>query len=202
MKKIGLYGGTFSPPHKGHVMAARAFASAINLDTLLIMPAFIPPHKQTCDEASPQDRIRMCEIAFSEVEHAEISDMEIARKGKSYTYITLEELSLDECEIYMLVGTDMFLTLDAWRCSEKIFKAATICYVRRECDSENDSKIDEKTLLYKEKYGAEIIKIDAPTFEISSSELRGLLAMGNPDAEKYLSVGLLDFIRERGLYIR
>ena len=200
MRKIGLYGGTFSPPHIGHVKAAEAFSALVNPETLLIMPAFIPPHKQTGDEASAFDRMEMCRIAFSGIESAEISDMEIARKGKSYTYLTLEALDSDEAEIYMLVGTDMFLTLDSWVNSERIFSLATICYVRREDDLENDAKIEEKRRLYESKYGAKILKVDCPALEISSTELRALIGAGSCEAEKYISPELLQFIRERGLY--
>lgn len=197
--KVGVYGGTFSPPHKGHINAASAFAKEVGLDKLLIIPTYLPPHKEYREEATADERLSMCRIAFSGVERAEVSDMEILRGGKSYTYMTLEELSGDGSELYLLCGTDMILTFDLWRCFERIFSLATVCYIRRESDRESKEQIDTKVREYRERYGARILEIGNDVVEISSTELRNLISEGKDTAE-YLTPEILNFIEERGLY--
>ena len=198
-ERIGIYGGTFSPPHLGHQRAAEAFAAKISPDKLLIMPAFTPPHKELDGSADQNDRLNMCRLAFSHIERAEISTLEIDRGGKSYTALTLTELSAPDRELYFLVGTDMFLTLDRWYSPETIFDLATICYVRRERDDDIEGKIAEKKTEYEEKYGARIIPIELDAIEISSSDIRALL--NDPElARRHLSKPVYDYVIEKGLY--
>ena len=78
--KTGIYGGTFSPPHMGHYLAARAFLEEVGLDELLIIPALVPPHKQIKYKDDPMSRLEMCKIAFSDLPNTVISDLEISRK--------------------------------------------------------------------------------------------------------------------------
>ena len=196
--RLGIYGGTFSPPHTGHTEAARAFADAMALDKLLIIPTHIPPHKLFGEEASSLERLEMCRLAFSGIPHAEISDMEIKRGGKSYTYLTLEELKNEADELYFLCGTDMLLTLDEWKNFERVFELATICYVRREANPEIDTKIENKIKEYVESYSARIIKIPHTAIEISSTELREAISLGN--GATMLPARVYDFIEQRGLY--
>ncbi|MBE6645636.1 MAG: nicotinate (nicotinamide) nucleotide adenylyltransferase [Ruminococcaceae bacterium] len=199
-KRIGIYGGTFSPPHIGHVGAAESFSRAISPDELLIMPDFLPPHKQYDGEVTAEDRLEMSKLAFGHIENAFISDMEIKRGGKSFTSVTLEELTSPNSELYFLCGTDMFVTLEEWYRAPLIFKLAVICYVRRESDAEYDSITERLEKEYKEKYGARIIRIDSQVREISSTELRGALQSGSESARELLPEPVYDFIKERGLY--
>ena len=113
MTRIGIYGGTFSPPHNGHLAAARAFMEQMWLDILYVIPAAIPPHKQMAEPVSAADRLEMCRRAFAGMEGVYVSDMEIRRGGKSYTVDTLRELSGDDRRLFLLCGTDMVLTLDS-----------------------------------------------------------------------------------------
>ena len=197
--RLGIYGGTFSPPHNGHIAAAQAFVDAVKPDKLLIIPTNIPPHKESLGTADAADRLNMCSIAFSGIKCAEISDMEIERGGRSYTYITLEELQSVSTDIYLLCGTDMLLTLDEWRNFERIFALATICYVRRETDADIDHLISDKIRLYEQKYGARVIKIDHTVIEMSSSEIRDAISDGC-DGEGMLNAEVVRYIKERGLY--
>lgn len=199
-KKIGIYGGTFSPPHIGHVCAAESFSRALPLDELIIMPDFLPPHKQFDGEISAVDRMAMCKLAFGHIDKVRISDLEIKRGGKSYTAVTLEELSGADRELYFLCGTDMFVTLDEWYAIEKIFNLATICYVRREEKSDFDKLIELKKKEYVETYGAKIIKISNGVKEISSSELRDKVRC-HSDLTEYLPTKVYKYIIEKGLYI-
>ncbi len=198
-RKIGIYGGTFSPPHCGHVGAAESFYKAINLDELIIMPTFLPPHKHCDTEVLPSDRIEMCKIAFGHIDRAVVSDLEIKRGGKSYTAITLKELSSDDVELYFLCGTDMFITLDKWYSFEKIFELAVICYVRREDEFDLGELIKSKKEEYIQKYNARIIEISSDVREISSSEIRSGIKDKN-DLSDYIPQKVYDYITEKGLY--
>ncbi len=199
MKRLGIYGGTFSPPHLGHVRAARAFLETAGLDELIIMPTFLPPHKEIDGEADADERYRMCELAFSELPNTSVSDFEIKKGGKSYTYLTLSEFSDGETELYFLVGTDMFLTLDSWRCPETIFRLATIALVRREDDGATAAMIEEKAEEYIRLFGARLLFIDTVATEISSSELREAIKSGS-DTEKYLSPAVASYIKSNLIY--
>lgn len=200
-KKIGIYGGTFSPPHIGHVSAAESFSRSIALDELLIMPDFLPPHKQIDGLVSEYDRLEMCKRAFSHIDKAKVSDFEIKKGGRSYTAVTLEEFASDERELYFLCGTDMFLTLDTWYRPETIFNLATICYIRRECDLKNDVLLEEKSREYIQRFSAKIIPIPASVVEVSSSELRQALRTDPALVKNLLSEEVYDYIVEKRLYL-
>lgn len=198
MKKLGIYGGTFSPPHIGHRHAAEIFLKAAELDELLIMPAFIPPHKTADTEATPNDRLEMCKLAFEDLEKTAVSDFEIQKGGKSYTYLTLTELKEWGHELFFLVGTDMFVTLGRWRRPDIIFSLATIVLVRREDEDENSELIKKRAEEYRELYGARILISDAEAITVSSSELREKLKSGIKTP--LLSKKVADYIKEKGLY--
>jgi nicotinate-nucleotide adenylyltransferase len=106
--RLGIYGGTFSPPHLGHVSAARSFVRGADLDKLIIMPDFTPPHKLDFGNATAEDRLEMCRIAFADVPCTEVSDFEILRGGKSYTYVTLEAFAKENVDLFFLCGTEAF----------------------------------------------------------------------------------------------
>ncbi len=195
-KRIGVFGGTFNPPHIGHVAAAKAFIKSAELDKLIIMPAFIPPHKEYTSSVSCEDRFQMCKLAFSEIENADVSDLEISRGGKSYTYLTLQELSNSEYDLYFLCGTDMILTLGTWKNPDIIFELANICYIRREDDPEISIEIAKRCKEYKEKYAAKIQPIVSEVIDISSSEVRN----GEVSLKSYLSPSVLEYINKTGLY--
>ena len=199
--KLGIYGGTFSPVHNAHVKAAEAFVEKYALDKLLIIPAGIPPHKQLSGGDDPLLRFEMCNLAFSGLPKTEVSDIEIKRVGKSYTVITLRELSSPENDIYMLCGSDMVLTLDRWYCFEEIFKLCTVVYARRENDAQIEGTINEKVAEYKSKYGARVEKLDLVPLELSSTEIRTAVAAGS-DISHSVPEKIEDFIKGKGLYLQ
>lgn len=199
--RLGIFGGTFSPPHIGHVGALSAFAESLPLDKILVVPTFVPPHKEYNEEASSTERLEMARLAFSDISLVEISDMEIRRGGRSYTYLTLDELSGDGVELYFLCGTDMLLTLDSWKNFERVFSLCTICFVRREGDESLTPRIAEKILEYKEKWDARIIEIKASVIEASSTELRLGIKSKDDEILKKIPKKVLSFIKKRGLYL-
>ena len=197
--RIAVYGGTFNPPHIAHVRAAESFYFAIKPDVLMIIPDFLPPHKEFQGTVSASQRLDMCRLAFGHIENTVVSDIEIKREGKSYTAVTLTELSKEAEELYFLCGTDMFLTLDSWYHPEIIFEKAVICYVRRESDEKNDTLIAEKTKKYLSDFGARIIPIDLAVTELSSCEVRRLLK-DSGDFSGLIPDSVLEYINEKGLY--
>lgn len=195
-RRIGIFGGTFNPPHVGHTEAAKAFVKGAEIDTLIIMPAFIPPHKEYLSTVTCEERLEMCRIAFRDIEKTIVSDLEISRGGKSYTYLTLQELANDDTELYFLCGTDMILSLGNWKNPDIIFALANICFIRRETDSDTTVMINEKCREYTEQYNARILPINADVIEISSSEIRDK-KNGYSD---YLAPEVLEYILKAGLY--
>lgn len=199
--RIGIYGGTFSPVHLGHVAAAKAFMEQMWLDILYVIPTGISPHKQMKGDATPADRLEMCRLAFENVEGVIVSDLEIRREGKSYTVDTLRELYHPENRLFLLMGTDMLLTLGSWREPEKIFELCYPVYIRREADASLDDAIVEKIAEYHKMYGKVVRRITAPPIELSSSTVRAVVAQGKsvsglvpPAVERYIT--------EKGLYIQ
>lgn len=196
--RVGIFGGTFNPPHLGHVRAAECFAREAELDKLLIIPAACPPHKDYSGTVSAQQRLEMCRLAFSHIECAEVSDIEILRGGRSYTVDTLSALANEELELYFLCGTDMFLTMDSWYMPEKIFSLAKIAYIRREEDVDNKQRLEDAALRYADNYGGECLPINTEVTEISSTNIRESLAEGIDCP--FVPPSVLDYIKERGLY--
>lgn len=198
-KLLGIYGGTFSPPHLGHVRAAAAFSRAIEPDRLLIIPSAIPPHKAPVRGASDADRMELCRLAFSTIHGAEISDIELRREGRSYTVDTLRALSSEGQTIVMLIGTDMFLTLDTWYCAAEIFKLTEIAVIRREEDPGQALAIAKKKEEYVDLFGARIHEIACEATVVSSSEVRQRLRDG-ASTEEYLTAEVEDYIQKWHLY--
>ena len=172
MLRVGIYGGTFAPIHNGHVAAARAFMEQMKLDYLFIIPTYLPPHKQISSSDDPLYRLKMCERAFAGVDGVVISDVEIRRGGKSYTYDTLKELSREGTRLFLLCGTDMVLTFDTWYRFEDILKMCYPVYVRREDDPLLGSRVVAKITEYYQKYGVMFRKIVTDPIPLSSTEIR------------------------------
>ncbi len=199
--RIGIYGGTFSPVHNGHVTAAKAFMEQMWLDILYVIPTGTSPHKEMDGEATGADRLEMCRLAFSDVEGVIVSDMEMRREGKSYTVDTLREMYDPENRLFLLLGTDMMLTLGQWREPAEIFRLCYPVYVRRESDSALDEQIVAKIAEYHEAYGRVVRRIVTPPVEVSSSESREAVAEGRP-IEGMVPPTVERYINERGLYRR
>ena len=197
--RIGIYGGTFSPPHVGHVAAAKAFMEQMKLDILYVIPAGLPPHKQVAADDDPRHRLRMCELAFANVDGVIVSDCEIRRSGKSYTVDTLREFYSPEHRLFLLCGTDMMLTLDTWRQPEEIFRLCYPIYIRREEDRDLDAKIIAKIGEYQEKFGAIVRRVVMSPIVLSSTEVRTAVKQG-ASIDGMVSPEVAAYIRANGLY--
>lgn len=200
MTRIGIYGGTFSPPHNGHLAAARAFMEQMWLDILYVIPDALPPHKEMADPVPAADRLEMCRLAFGGMEGVYVSDMEIRRGGKSYTVDTLRELSGKDRRLFLLCGTDMVLTLDEWREPEEIFRLCYPVYIRREADPSLDGLLIRKIAEYHEKYGKVVRRIVTEPLAVSSSDIRKKLRAGESVGEM-LPAAVEAYIRDKHLYV-
>ena len=208
--KIGVYGGTFDPPHLGHMEAARAAAALLELDKILFVPAAIPPHKDLPPEAVPaEDRLAMTALMADGLcleagrpGLAQADGLELSRQGKSYTADTLEELRrrYPEDELWLLMGTDMFLTLQNWREPEKITALAGIAaFARRESDAGGLLRTQGDHL--RERFGARVAVVELPQImELSSTQVRAMLEKDRAAARERLWCQVYGYILLHGLY--
>ena len=200
MIRIGIYGGTFSPPHNGHIAAAKAFMEQMWLDFLYVIPTATPPHKEMDVPVDAVHRLEMCRLAFSGVEGVYVSDMEMRRGGRSYTVDTLRELTGEDRRLFLLCGTDMMLTLDQWREPEEIFKLSYPVYIRREKDALIDKMIVQKIADYNQKYGKVVRRIVTEPIELSSNLVREKLGNGE-DISDLIPASVEKYIRDNHLYV-
>lgn len=200
MTRIGIYGGTFSPPHNGHIAAAKAFMEQMWLDFLYVIPTATPPHKEMDVPIDAAHRLEMCRLAFSGVEGVYVSDMEMRRGGRSYTVDTLRELTGPDRRLFLLCGTDMMLILDEWREPEEIFKLSYPVYIRRERDAILDKKIVQKIAEYNQKYGKVVRRIVTEPIELSSNLVRERL-QNREDVSNLIPESVEKYIRDNHLYV-
>ncbi len=183
MARIGVYGGTFNPPHIGHVEAARQAAELLRLDRVILIPDRIAPHKQLPEGSpSPDQRLQMLQLAVREQQKLEVSDMELQREGPSYTYQTILQLKerYPEDELVFLMGTDMFLSFDSWKNPDIILKNASLGIFYRGQKGEISDIAEKKAQM--EAKGAKIALVENAVTAISSTDLRRLLTFRCADS--------------------
>lgn len=202
--KIGLFGGTFNPPHKGHEQLLSAFCAQINPDKMLVVPTKRPVHKICEDLALDEERLAMCRLAFADARY-EVSSMEIDRKSDSYTVYTVRALleQYPNAEIYLLMGSDMFLSFHKWYHHREILESCTLCVMSR-CQKDDIAALRSyafsKLGIYIKDLSAKHILIsEVQPPEISSTELRARLHNGE-DTRAYLSPAVENYIQSRGMY--
>ena len=199
MEKIGIFGGSFNPPHLGHVHAARYAALSLGLDRLMLIPSGKTPCKPVPElTASPEQRLRMLSIAFGSVPIAEVSSMELDRGGESYTWETVRQIreGNPEAELFLLLGTDMFLKFPQWVDADRLCGEVTLVSMNRGEKGERENLIRAAARI--ESMGGKTVLLDNPVTFISSSQVRRLLAFEGADS--FLPEGLLSYIRGEKLY--
>lgn len=190
--KIGVFGGTFNPPHNGHIRLAKAAADELKLDKLLVIPSCIPPHKIAAKLADGQERLEMCRLAFGCDPRFEVSPMELERGSRSYTVETLRELKAlyPDSELYFIVGSDMLESFDKWYLWQEILSLSVLCAASREegysPDLSRFGKLAERI---------KIITLDP--LEVSSTQIRNSSGEVSPEL---LDPKVAAYIREHGLY--
>lgn len=171
--RLGIMGGTFNPPHNGHLEAARYARHALDLEHVLFIPTNIPPHKVIPHgSASAAQRCEMVRLMLREEPWATVSTLEIDRGGASYTVDTLRVLREQNghAAFFLIVGTDMLLTLETWREPESICRLAAFAVIARE--EEDRAALAGQAAYLRELYGADIRLIDCPALPVSSTALR------------------------------
>lgn len=199
MARIGIFGGSFNPPHLGHMLALREFQEKLSLDRVLLIPAAVPPHKKlTANSPSAEHRLQMTYLAAQDMENVEVLDLELRREGASYTADTVAQLrqTYPHDELFLLMGTDMFLSFGKWYHPERIAQEATLAVAHRDRDDPQELRECEKTL--RETFGARTVFVENSFLPHSSTSVRAMLAFDC--AASYLSAPVLDYIRQNSLY--
>lgn len=196
--KILIFGGTFNPVHNGHIHMCRAAQDAVCPDMTLIIPTYIPPHKSVESIlVGSDDRMQMCRLAFGNLKNTVVSDIEVTAQQKSYTVLTLEKLKkiYDDSEIFMLCGADMFLTLKTWYRYDELIKLATVCVVPR---GDKMNEISDYAR-FVENDGGNCVIINAPTVDISSTEIRRKIA-SDEDISELVPNTVDEYIKKHNLF--
>lgn len=202
MRRIGIFGGSFNPPHLGHLLAAHEMQKILNLDKVILIPAGIPPHKQLAED-SPNNEMRLA-LTKTIIENEpglEVSDIELIRDGASYTADTLLELHkiYPDDELYLLMGTDMFLSFHTWSRPELISSLAYICLALRETPTKKVlAEIEKQANYIRENYNSRVIRIFNDYLEMSSTLIRRMISF--QCAETYLKPKEYDLIIQNQLY--
>lgn len=166
--KIGIFGGTFDPPHVGHLIAAQDVLTSLSLDQVLFIPALVPPHKQQRTVAPPEIRLRMVQAATADDARYEVSDVELQRAGPSYTVDTLRELRRREDELFLLLGVDQVREFSTWREPSEVARLARVVMMARSgIEEPPESGIVQDTVA--------VTRVD-----ISSTLIRQRVAAGQP----------------------
>lgn len=204
---IGFFGGTFSPPHKGHLQSAEAFIKECNLAKLIIIPTKVSPFKAQSEKtASDYHRLNMTRLCFDTLKNTgidvEVSDFEISREDTSYTYITLRHLlsQYPQNRLFMYVGSDMFLSLEKWKNAQEIFK--NCCIYTRARNNDELLSLRETAEKFKKIYSADVtISHDTP-FCVSSTQIRNLFIKNDTQTLKNLLTNeVFRYIMENRLYL-
>ena len=187
--KIGILGGTFNPPHIGHLILAEEAKDKFNLDKIFFIPVYLPPHKDI-PLAKAEDRLEMVKLSIKDNKNFECLDIEIKRGGKSFTIDTLKELKkkYPHAHLFLIIGSDLAKDFSNWKDYEEIIKIAKVLVARR-------SK--ELTTFEDNKFG--FLFFDIIQVDVSSSLIRERIKKGlsirylvHPEVEK--------FIKKRKLY--
>lgn len=199
MSRIGILGGTFNPIHNGHIQMAKYSHDAAKLDKVILMPTFVPPHKESTNLVSCEHRLNMCRLACLNLPYAEVSDFEIKLEGKSYTYRTLELLkSQNKNDVFFfIVGADMFLSMQNWKNPEIIFELATVIAIPRDEDSVSQLSNHYENVL--KKMGAKAIVLKDSVLTVSSTYIRDNI--DNQSAlQSLIDSRVYNYIKENNLY--
>ena len=170
MTRIGILGGTFNPPHLGHLICGQEALLQLDLDRILMIPAGLPPHKPVDEDPGPVHRLELCRRAVQGDERFEVSALEMERDGPSYTVDTLAKLHqiAPDSELYLILGGDAAAGLSAWRDPERVLSLATLAIARRRGTSREAIDIT----LSQVRGGERARFVRMPRIEISSTEIR------------------------------
>ena len=190
--RIGVFGGTFDPPHVGHLLLAADAREALRLDRLIFIPVYAQPFKMgTPPVASPQDRVEMVRLAVADDANYAVDDAEISRKGLSYTVDTLEHLAgrFKGAELFLLMGQDVLAGFPKWRNPERIQELATLALMMRSgAPDVGDRRNAESAVM-----------VSTRRVDVSSTEIRER-RRAKKSIKGFVPESVERFIEARGLY--
>lgn len=197
-ERIGLLGGTFNPPHLGHVLCAQEALDQLALDRVVLVPVAVPPHKEVADDPGVEARIAMCRLAVGDDARFAVSTIEVDRGGSSYTVDTLRGIhaTAPGDDLTFIVGGDMAQSLPTWREPAEVLRLARLAIAERE----GARRVDILERLESIPGALERVAFfDLPRVDVSSSLIRRRVAAGRPI--RYLVPdAVAQYIGERGLY--
>ncbi len=191
-QRIGIFGGSFNPPHLGHKKLVCYAADKLSLTLLYLIPVALPPHKQAA-LAPDADRLAMCRLTFAENPRIRVSDMEIRRGGNSYTIDTVTALQQahPNAQLTLLIGSDLYPDFHLWRDYARLLELCTLCVTMREAEAK-----PENPFLPLER----VQFLDTPPLPMSSTEIRRLCREGVA-IDRYVTPETAQYIKERKLYL-
>jgi nicotinate-nucleotide adenylyltransferase len=195
--RIGIYGGSFNPVHKGHIHLAGIAAADFGLDKIYFVPSKISPHRSSEEYVSEEDRLEMLRIVCRNEEKLEVCDYELRSDRVSYSVYTVEYFRsiFPDDELFLLIGSDMLLSFEKWYRFEDIMKEVTLCVVSR--NKGDVGKLRKKAAELR-KFGKILIS-EAEPIEVSSTEIRKKIEK-NKNYACYLDENVVQYITLRGLY--
>lgn len=200
-KRIGILGGTFNPIHYGHLFMAEYAREACSLDKVLFIPTGVSYMKKAADILPGEERMRMLELSIESNPYFEVSDIELKRKGNTYTFETLESLKSQypASELFFIVGADCLFTIENWYKPERIFANCTLLAAGRNHAARE--ALEEKKKQLEKKFQAHIILLDFPTMDISSTTIRENMYSGK-SIRYMVQEKVYDYIYRNGFYQR
>ncbi len=196
MSAVGILGGSFNPPHVGHLTCARMAAEQLALDRVLVMPLSEPSHRELESDPGPEARMELCRLATAGDDLLEASDLEVARGGVSYTVETLETLDDGKDELTLILGADAADRIDSWRRPERILEIARLAIAPRGGTPDAGEVAQGVAGRFP---GARAVAFTMPRIDISSSMLRERVATGRT-VRNLVPPAVEDAIDESGWY--
>ncbi len=195
--RIGILGGTFNPPHLGHLVAAQEAYRELDLDQVMLIPAGVPPHKPVDDEPGPEHRLGLCRLAIGDDTRFTVSDLELRRDGPSFTVDTLRELKAQSPShaLFLILGGDIAAGLPKWHEPERVLELATVAIAKRR----GTAKAAVDDALAQLKGGERARFFQMPRIGISSTMVRRRVRAGQP-IRYFVPDGVMHYIERHGLY--
>ncbi len=195
--RIGIFGGSFNPPHNGHLHLANCVHDALHLDEVWLVPAKQPPHKSAAAYAPAEDRLAMCRLAAEEIPWMRAEDFELRQDAVSYSYYTVTHFAklYPDAEFFLLIGGDMLKSFTQWYRWQDILQYTALAAIAREPDEYVQL---EKSAAELRQYG-EIHLLNVETITVSSTKIRENVRKRQNNS-CYLPKKIVQYINERNLY--
>ncbi len=198
-QKIGIFGGSFDPIHKGHLQIAQAAKTQLDLDYVYFVPAGNPPHKDGADYTAAEHRVEMISRAIENLPYAAISEWELQSDTIGYTYLTLQHFRAEHpyAALYFLLGADSLRDFSSWRHPEMISELATLVVLQRE---ELDiAELQQMAQVLRDRFGTRVEILNAPGVLAASHTIRARLLRGE-DCTDVVPNKVLTYMKENDIY--